>query len=92
MKAVDTNVLARFFINDPDDAEAALQKPAAVAALSQPIFVPIAVVLEFEWVMRRFYELSRTDIERILLALCGLENVTLEDRELVLSALTAYGH
>ena len=91
MKAVDTNVLARFFINDPDEAEAALQKPAAVVVLSQPVFVPITVTLEFEWVMRGFYELPRADIERVFLALCGLENVTLEDRELVLSSLTAYG-
>ena len=91
MKSVDTNVLARFFINDPDDAEAELQKPAAVAALSQPVFVPITVTLEFEWVMRGFYELPRTDIKRVFLALCGLENVTLEDRELVLSSLVAYG-
>jgi len=90
MKAVDTNVLARFFINDPDDAEAALQKPAAVAVLSQPVFVPISVTLEFEWVMRGFYELPRTDIQRVFLALCGLEHVTLEDREIVLSALAAY--
>jgi predicted nucleic-acid-binding protein len=81
-----------FFINDPDDAEAALQQPAAVAALSQPVFVPITVTLEFKWVMRGFYELPRTNIERVFLALCGLENVTLEDRELVLYALTAYGH
>ena len=91
MKAVDTNVLARFFINDPDDAEAALQKPAAVAALSQPVFVPITVTLEFEWVMRGFYELPRSDIAKVFLALCGLENVTLEDRDAVLSSLTAYG-
>ena len=91
MKALYTNVLARFFINDPDDAEAALQKPAAVAALSRPVFVPITVTLKFEWVMRGFYELPRTDIERVFLALCGLENVTLEDREVVLSSLVAYG-
>lgn len=91
MKDVDTNVLARFFINDPDDAEAALQKPAAMSALFQPVFVPITVTLEFEWVMRGFYELPRTDIERVFLALCGLENVTVEDREVVLSSLVAYG-
>lgn len=90
MKAVDTNVLARFFINDPDDAEAAIQQPVAAAVLSHPVFVPISVILEFEWVMRGFYELPRADIERVFLALCGLENVTLEDRELVLSALAAY--
>lgn len=53
MNAVDTNVLARFFINDPDDAEAARQRPAAIAALSGKVFVPVTVVLEFEWVMKR---------------------------------------
>jgi predicted nucleic-acid-binding protein len=90
MKAVDTNVLARFFINDPDDAEGALQKPAAVTALSGPVFVPSSVMLEFEWVMRGFYELSREDIRHVFQSLCGLENVMIEDREIVLSALTAY--
>ena len=40
--------------------------------------------------MRGFYELPRTDIERVFRALCGLEHVTLEDRPIVLSALHAY--
>jgi predicted nucleic-acid-binding protein len=90
MKAVDTNVLARFFINDPDDAEAIQQRPAAVAALSGAAFVPVTVLLEFEWVMRGFYELPRADIERVFQALCGLENMSLEDRPIVLHALAAY--
>jgi len=33
VKAIDTNVLARFFFNDPDGAEARRQPPSAVAAL-----------------------------------------------------------
>lgn len=90
MKAVDTNVLARFFINDSDDAEAVLQKPAAVAALSGSVFVPVSVILEFEWVMRGFYELPREDIQKVFQALCSLENVLIEDREAVLRALSAY--
>jgi len=90
MKAVDTNVLARFFINDPDDAEAILQRPAAVAAMSGRLFVPVTVLLEFEWVMRGFYELPRADIERVFQALCGLENVSIEDRPTVQRALAAY--
>jgi hypothetical protein len=64
MKAVDTNVLARFFINDADDREAVRQRPAAVAALSGAVYVPVSVTLEFEWLMRGFYELSRKDIQR----------------------------
>ena len=62
MKSLDTNVLARFFIDDPDDAQAAQQRPAAVAAFSEPTIVTITVILEFEWVMRGFYGLARTEM------------------------------
>ena len=92
MRAVDTNVLARFFINDPDDAEAKVQRPAAITAFSGTIFVPITVVLEFEWVMRGFYELPRATIQQVFQALCGLENAVIEDRPVVLAALEAYQH
>lgn len=92
MKALDTNVLARFFINDPDDAEAELQRPAAIEAFSCKVFVPVTVLLEFEWVMRGFYELSRENIQKVFQALCGLENVIVEDREAVLATLVAYEH
>ncbi len=90
MKSVDTNILARFFIDDPDDEEAARQKPAAVAVMSQPVFISRTVILEFEWVMLGFYALPRSDIEKVFLALCGLENVTIEGRGAVLSSLAAY--
>lgn len=90
MNAVDTNVLARFFINDADDPEAARQRPAAIAAFSDVVFVPVSVILEFEWVMRGFYELSHKDIQHVFESLCGLENVQIEDRGIVLAALNAY--
>jgi predicted nucleic-acid-binding protein len=35
MRALDTNVLVRFFVDDADDAQAARQRPAAVAALAE---------------------------------------------------------
>ena len=90
MKALDSNVLARFFIDDPDDAQAAKQRPAAIAALSGRAFVSVTVLLEFEWVMRGFYELPRRNIAAVLRALTGLEHVTLEDRVAVLAALDAF--
>ncbi len=91
MKSLDTNILARFFIDDPDDEEAVLQRPAAVAALSEPSFVTVTVLLELEWVMRGFYELPRADIERVLRALLGIGHVTVEDRGAVLDALDHFG-
>ncbi len=90
MKALDTNVLARFFIDDPEDVQAAKQRPAAIAALSERTFVSVTVILEFEWVMRGFYGLSRRDVGRILGALSGIENVTLEDRGAVMAAFDGF--
>jgi predicted nucleic-acid-binding protein len=91
VKSLDTNILARFFIDDPDDAQALLQRPAAVAALSEPAFVTATVLLELEWVMRGFYDLPRTDIERVLRALLGIGHVAVEDRGAVLDALDHFG-
>ena len=90
MRALDTNVLARFFVDDADDAQAARQRPAAVAALSERSFVSVTVLLELEWVMRGFYELPTKDISRVLRALASIEHVTIEDRDAVLAALDAF--
>lgn len=90
MKALDTNVLARFFVDDAEDAQAARQRPAAIAALSERAYVPVTVLLEFEWVMRGFYTLPRRDVARVIRALAGIEHITLEDRAAVLTALDAF--
>ena len=90
MRALDTNVLARFFADDADDAQAAKQRPAAVAALSERSFISVTVLLELEWVLRGFYELPLRDISRVLRALAGIEHVTLEDRDAVLAAVDAF--
>lgn len=90
MKALDTNVLARFFVDDPDDVEAARQRPAAIDALSDRAYVSATVLLELEWVMRGFYELPRKEIVGVLRALAGVEHVTLEDRDSVLAAVDAF--
>lgn len=90
MKALGTNVLARFFIEDADDPQAARQRPAAIAALSERCFVSVTVLLELEWVMRGFYELAPKDVSRVLRALASIEHVTLEDRDAVLVAIAAF--
>lgn len=89
MKAVDTNVLARFFVNDPDDPEAAKQRPAATRVMAGRVFVSLTVALEFEWVLRGFYELPPAEVIRVLRALAGMSQVHLEARDEVLAALAA---
>lgn len=90
MRALDTNVLARFFVDDPDDAQTAKQRPAAIAAVAERSFVSVTVLLELEWVMRGFYALPNADIARVLRALASIQHVTLEDRDAVLVAIDAF--
>jgi predicted nucleic-acid-binding protein len=87
--AVDTNVLARFYCDDPDDPEAARQRPRArrVMIESPSIFVPTSVILELEWVMRGFYALPPEDFCRAVEHLIGLSHVTVERWESVKDAL-----
>jgi predicted nucleic-acid-binding protein len=51
MRAVDTNVLLRLFVND-DPKQVAAVRQAVAAGL---IFVPKTVILELEWVLRSLY-------------------------------------
>ena len=90
MRSLDTNVLARFFVDDGDDAQAARQRPAAIAALSERAFVSVTVLLELEWVMRGFYAIPRRGVVRALRALAGIEHIAIEDRDAVLAAVDAF--
>jgi len=74
-----------------NDPEAVRQRAPATRVMSGSVFIPVTVLLEFEWVMRGFYELPRAAVNRVLLALCGLVTATVEDRDAVLSALQLHG-
>jgi predicted nucleic-acid-binding protein len=89
MISLDTNVIARFYVDDPDDAEAAHQRPLAkkVFESSGALFVPLTVVLELEWVLRAFYGFSGAEFAKVIRHLCGLPHVTLESHPTVLGAL-----
>jgi predicted nucleic-acid-binding protein len=84
MRALDTNVLARFFIDDADDTQAVKQRSAAIAALSERFFASVTVLLKLEWVMRGFYELPSKHISQVLLALTSIGHIALEYRDAVL--------
>jgi predicted nucleic-acid-binding protein len=89
MIALDTNVIARFYVDDPHDPEAASQRPAArrIFEESSALFVPLTVVLELEWVMRAFYEFTPAQFAKVLRHLAGLPHMTMEAAPLVLAAL-----
>ena len=89
MIALDTNVLARFYVDDASDLEAVRQRPVArrILAESESVMVPLTVILELEWVVRAFYGFGAEDFARVVEHLAGLPNVIVEDRPAVLAAV-----
>lgn len=89
MIAIDTNILARFYCDDPEDAEAKRQRPIArkVIVGSPSLFVPLTVIIEFEWVMRGFYNAEPASFCQATLHLLGMPHVTVERWQSVKDAL-----
>jgi len=87
--SVDTNILARFYCDDPDDPEAARQRPHAwqVMTESAAVFVPLTVVLELEWVMRGFYQLPAATTCDVFEHLLGMPRIMVERREAIEDAI-----
>lgn len=89
MIGLDTNVLARYYIDDAGDAQAKRQRLAARRLIEsgQALMVSKTVVLELEWVMRGYYGFSQAEVASAMRHLLGLMHVTVEDREVVERAL-----
>jgi predicted nucleic-acid-binding protein len=78
--ALDTNVLARFYIEDEADRESKRQRALARAVLesARSFFVPLSVIQELEWVMRGRYGFGRKEAADVLDHLLGLPNVDVD--------------
>ena len=93
MIGLDTNILARYYVDDNAEAETAKQHEAARRLIDggEALMVSKTVLLELEWVMRDYY---RIDPDRIALAfghLLSLAQVQIEDRAAVEQAADHYG-
>ena len=93
MIALDTNILPRFFVDDPSDPESVKQRPMAYRLLTESaqVYVPLTVVLELEWVLRAFYGFVADDFVRVVRHLLGLPNVSVQEWSLVADALAWLG-
>ena len=84
MRAVDTNILARFYLRD----DAAQGRMAASVLAAGDVFVPKTVILELEWVLRYVAEQPESKVIECLAHLITLPGITVEDRDEVESALS----
>jgi len=92
MIGLDTNVLARYYIEDEVDAESVKQREAAKRLIEsgKPLMVCKTVLLEFEWVMRGYYHFRPVQIEAVLRHLLSLPHIHVEDRGIVKQAMSNY--
>ena len=90
MIGLDTNILARYYVEDKAQAEAQRQRTAARRLIEsgQPLMVCKTVILELEWVLRGYYGFAQDEAVSVLRHLLGLPHVTIEDRGTVEQALS----
>ena len=90
MIALDTNVLARYFVVSSDEPS---QKQSAAAKKllesGKSLFVSKSVVLELEWVLRGYYKSPPQDVLTVLQHLLAMSHVEVEDRVAVELATAA---
>ena len=90
---LDTNVLARSYIDDEADAQAQRQRLLArrLVESGQPLMVSKSVVLELEWVMRGYYGFAQAEVASVLRHLLDQAHIIVEDRDAVEQALSNSG-
>lgn len=90
MIGLDTNVLARYYVEDKADAQAGRQRLAArrLVESGKPLMVCKTVILELEWLLRGYYGFAQVEAVSVFRHLLALPHVSIEDRETVEQALS----
>ena len=85
MRAVDTNLLVRLLVRD-DSAQVA----AAEAFVEPGAWISHLVLAETVWVLDAIYERSPAQLAKAIDLLLNHQNLTLQDAEVVVSAMAHY--
>ena len=90
--ALDTNVLARYYVQaEQTDAATTAQCAQARALLEsgKPLFVATTVALELEWVLLGFYKLKPKTVAEVFTHLLAMPHLHVQDRQALQSACEA---
>jgi predicted nucleic-acid-binding protein len=88
---VDTNVLVRLLVSDdPKQARHAEALAKDAERTGEPLFVPLTVALELEWVLRSRYGFARAVVLKTLASLLETREIEFQDEASVERALFFY--
>ena len=92
MASLDTNVLVRFLVrDDADQAAAATSLIRSAVRKGEPLFVPVTVLLELEWVLRSAFGFDKPAVLQALFGLLGSFELAFESEGAIEMALAQYG-
>jgi predicted nucleic-acid-binding protein len=91
MPALDTNVLARYIVED-DLAQLAAARRLISRCLHEglTLYVPVTVVLELEWVLRKSFGFGKDDVLRAMSNLFSAVELAFESERALETALQLY--
>jgi predicted nucleic-acid-binding protein len=87
--SLDTNVVVRIFVDDPDNPEQSRIVREKVSQY-QTVYITQVVQIETVWVLSRSYGFSRTEITLVLENLLTNSAFRLENRAIFIGALELY--
>lgn len=91
MAALDTNVLVRFLVQDDAvQGEAAARLIRGGVRAGSPLFVPVTVLLELEWVLRSAFGFDKAAVLHPLFRLLGSFELDFESEGAIEGALAQY--
>ncbi|MDB5614022.1 MAG: hypothetical protein JWQ22_1675 [Devosia sp.] len=92
MIGVDTNVLVRFFVGDEKPQTLAAKTFMSERSADDPAFVGLLVIAELVWVLRKFYEVPKSNVLEMIEVLTSSPAIVVEREDLVVSAMHMARH
>jgi predicted nucleic-acid-binding protein len=91
MNGLDTNVLARYLLDD-DRTQSALARKAIFNRLDrgQSLMICAATFLELEWLLKSRVDLKKPDVIAMLRILTEVRELVIDDDDCVIEALHSY--
>lgn len=87
--SLDTNVVVRIFVDDPECPQQSHQVRQIVGQY-KTVYLTQVVQIETVWVLSRSYDFSRADITRVLENLLNNQAFRLENKHIFAAALQLY--
>lgn len=91
MTGLDTNVLARYVMQDDPRQSARATRLIESLSAESPGFVPVVTLVELVWVLSGSYGLSRSQVTTVLETLLRSRELLIDRAEIVAQALSRFG-